>query len=546
MRRLAGLSIVSIAAACFGFAACTKITSNTAEKTRQGQTVHGVLRVGAYEDLDNLNPLLSFQLSVTDVSQMVFSGLIDYDDHGNPVPDVALSIPTQDNGGISRDGKTVVYHLRRNVRFSDGAPLTAADVKYTWQQILNPKNNVGYRYPYDEAASMELPDPYTLVVHLKAPFAPFVAAFMRNGIIGSILPKHLLEKYDDLNRVPFNGHPIGSGPFTIAKWEPGSLLDLRANPNYWRGAPKLKEIQYKIIPNQNTLLTAVRSHEIDFYPQATETQYAALDTTPGYRLTHIPNIGFEHIRFNCRRPPLDDVRVRQAIAYAIDWHKLVSHVYMVDAPGMADQSPLSWAFNPHVRPYPHDLARAKSLFAKAGWHAGTDGILQKNGHKLRLGIASVTGITTRAKAEQLIQQDLRQAGIDLEVRNYPANMLFATYGGNGILARGKFDLALLAWFANPDPDDTQTIAPDQLPPQGANYSFFVDRDIGDWQAGGRVHYERAQRRPYYWKIQQRIHDAVPLHTIVWRANIDVVNAELRGFKPTPAVSDFWNSYEWSI
>ncbi len=509
-----------------------------------------MLRIGAYEDLDNLNPLLTTQLFVSDIAQMVFSGLIDYDDHANPIPDVALEVPTQANGGISRDGKTITYHLRRGVTFSDGAPLTSADVKYTWEQIVNPNNNVGYRFPYDRdhVASVETPDAYTVVVHLRAPCAAFVAAFMRNGNIGSILPKHLLSQYSDLNRISYNSKPIGSGPFVIGSWEPGALLDLRANPSYWRGPPKLHEIEYRIIPNQNTLLTDLMGHELDLYYDAPEAQYATARSLPGFRVTAVPNMDYEHIDFNCLRPPLNDVRVRQAIAYAIDWRKLAYDVYLgVGRPGMSDTPPASWAYDASVTQYPHDLARARFLLAQAGWIIGPDGIARRNGVPFRIAISTVTGSTARAKVEELVQQDLRAVGIVLDVRNYPANLLFATYGGGGVLAHGNFDLSLYAWeFSIPDPDDTNIMGPDELPPKGENYTFYSDPLVGEWQRQGLLYYERARRRPYYVLIQHRFHDTVPFHTIIWRANIDIVNADLRNFKPAPAVSDFWNTWEWQI
>ena len=110
-----------------------------------------------------------------------------------------------------------------------------------------------------------------------------------------------------------------------------------------------------------------------------------------------------------------------------------------------------------------------------------------------------------------------------------------------------FWLSLYAWsFTNPDPDDTNTMGPDELPPTGENYTFWSDPSIGTWQRAGEATYERAQRRPYYVLMQHRFHDAVPFHTIVWRANIDAVNRDLRNFKPAPAVSDFWNTWEWQI
>ena len=535
-------------AATFSLWACTKVQTSVGGHAGNSWTVHGIVRVGSYEDLDTLIPTLSQQQFVTDVAQMIYSGLIDYDDHANAVPDVALAWPTQRNGGISRDGKTITYHLRQGVKFSDGIPLTSADVKFTWQQIMNPDNNVPYRYPYDDVASIDTPDAETVIVHLKAPLALFVSAFMANGAIGSILPKHLLDHYANLNHTTFATKPIGSGPFVVVSWEPGTLLTLRANPLYWRGPPKLKEILYRIIPNQNTLLTDVLSHDVDLYYDAPEVQYATLSKIPGYIVTHVPSMTYEHIRFNTAQPPLDDVRVRQALAYAIDWQALAKDVYFgLDIPGIADTPPSSFAYDPTILPYPHDLQKARALLQAAGWTQDANGTLVRAGQPMRLDIVTVSGVTSRAKAEELIQQDLRAVGIELDIHNYPADLLFAPYGNGGILAHGKFDLGLFAWtYAEPDPDDTVTLGPGEVPPTGSNYSFYRDPQIGAWQEAGRLHYDRAQRRQYYVLIQHRIHDMVPLHTIVWRSNFDAVNTDLRNFKPVPDVSDFWNSWQWQI
>jgi len=527
---------------------CTKISSSTTPAGGHSWTHHGVLRIGSYEELDNLNPILSTELFVSDVCQLLYSGLIDYDDHAEMIPDVALAVPTLANHGISRDGLTITYHLRHGVTFSDGVPLTAADVKFTWQQIMNPNNNASTRYPYDDVSSIDTPDPYTVIVHLKAPLSPFVGYFMRNGTLGSIIPKHLLDKYPDLNRLPFDTNPVGSGPFIVTHYQPGVELDLRANPHYWRGPPKLRAIEYRIIPNQNTLLTQISTHEIDFYFDAPEVQYALLKAMPGVRVTARPNQSFEHVSFNCRRPPLDDVRVRQAIAYSIHWDDLARNVYLgLGEPGMADIAPSSWAYDPDIHAYPFDPARARQLFAAAGWTPGSDGVLEKNGQPLSLTITTVAGVTTREKAEELIQQDLRHAGVDLSIKNDHANMLFATYGANGTFARGRFDLGLYAWsYTIPEPDDTLTLGPEQVPPNGQNYTFCADAQIGQYQKEARTSYDRAVRRAAVLKLQQREYEVIPRHTIVWRANIDALNADMQGFKPVPAVSDFWNAYDWSI
>ena len=544
-KTLAVLALFGCAAACSLWAGCSKVAENTAGPV---PSTHGVLRIGSYEDLDSLNPLLSDELFVTEVCQFIYSGLIDYDDRGLPVPDVALAVPTQANGLISKDGRTITYHLRRGVSFSDGVPLTSADVKFTYDQIMNPRNNVAYRQPYDDVNTIDTPDAYTVVVHLKEPSAPFVGTFMHNGIIGSIVPKHLLGSLPDVNHAAFNNHPVGSGPFVVKSWQPGALLDLTANPHYWRGPPRLREILFEIIPNQNTLLLLVRSGGVDLYFSAPESQAAALAAAPGYRVTAVPNMTYEHIVFNCARPPFNDRRVRRAMAYAIDWHRLQHNAYRgIGRAGMTDVSPLSWAYDPSIRDYPHDPAQARALLDQAGWLLGPDGVRLKNGVRLSVTIASVTGVTTRADVEQLVQADLRDVGVELQVRNYPANLLFATLAADGVLASGKFDMGLYGWsYTVPDPDDTSTLGPESLPSNGVNYAFYVDRTLGEWQRAARSSYDLDVRKRYYTLIQRRIHDEVPIYTIVWRANVDAVSDRMRNFWPAPAISDFWNSYEWDI
>jgi peptide/nickel transport system substrate-binding protein len=505
------------------------------------------LRVGVLRDIDSIDPLLSGQSASSDVAAMVFSALVRFDDRGNTIPDVALALPTRENGGISADGKTIVYHLRRGVTFSDGYPLTAEDVAFTWRQTLNPKNNVPYRYPNDRALSVTAVGPYTLVVKLKEPSAPFLSYFMRGGIQRAILPKHLLEREPDLNRSAFNLRPVGSGPFVVAKWQPGVELDLVANPHYWRGAPKLAEIRYRIIPNDNSLRAALQSHDIDLWQAVPESQVASLKELPGIVETAAPTLGFEHVGFNTRHAPLDDLRVRQALAYAIDWQGLRAKIYHgIGEAGMADIPPSSWAFNPAATPYPHDPVRARALLDAAGWRLAPDGIRARDGRRFALDISSTTGAAERESAEIFIQQNLREIGIELQVRNYPASLLFAPLGAGGILNAGKFDLSLSTWEKYPDPDDTDSIGPDTIPPRGANTTFWADPQVGRWLALAVSRYSEAERAPYYRLVQARIHEEVPFHTILWRANVNAVNSDLRGLSPGAGISDFWNVWEWEL
>ena len=526
---------------------CTRISTQTGEAPHS-YTIPGVLRVGFYESLDNLDPLLSLQTYVGQVETLIFSGLVQYDDHYRLVPDAAVVVPTLANGGVSQDGLTITYRLRHDVRFSDGTPLTSADVAYTWQQAENPLNNTPNREPADRVQSVTTPDPYTVVVRLKAPFSPFVGSFFRSGYTpgGGILPSHLLRGLRDLNRAPYNLQPVGSGPFVVERWQPGIELRLQANPSYFRGAPKLKQIVISIIPNENSLLSAVQSHDIDFYYNVPESQYAQLRGLASVRLSVEPSFSIEHIKFNCGRAPLSDVRVRQAVAYAIDWQGLRHRIYLdLGVPAMADVRPDSWAYNPRAVPYPFDPARAVRLLRSAGWTPGPNGIMRKDGRELSLEMITVVGSSVRLKAEELVQQDLKAVGIDVNIHNYPANIVFATWAQNGIMTRGNYDLSLVTMDLDADPDNSINLSPDQLPPRGQNRSFFVDTEVGAWEAAGERSYDQAVRRRYYVMVQQRIHDALPFHGIVWRPTINAYNEDLHGFRPG-AEYEFWNAYEWSI
>jgi peptide/nickel transport system substrate-binding protein len=516
-------------------------------QARNPWTQPGHLRLGVLRTFDSLNPLISGQAATTDVAQFLFSGLIRFDDRGEPIPDVATAVPTRENGGISRDGKTITYHLRGGVTFSDGHPLGAEDVVFTWQQDMNPRNNVPYHFPYDQALSVTAPDARTVVVRLRAPSAPFVSNFFRCGTQGAILPKHLLDGKPDLNHDPYNIKPIGSGPYMVSRYDINSTLEMVANPHWFGGKPGLERVTLRVIPSENTLLVSLKTHELDFYFGAPEQQYRELKALPGVAVSAIPSSQFEMVVFNAGRAPLSDVNLRRAIATAIDWQTIARTVYLdVDLTDWGDMFPRSWAYTAQPDPTPYDAAKARALLDAAGWKPGPDGIRIKGGKRLELEIVTVAGVITRQNAEVLIQQQLHAVGIDLQVHNAPANMLFAPLGAGGLFAGGKFDLGIYAWTKNPDPDDTQTASPDYIPPKGANYARVRDAQVGELQRRAAATYDRSARKALYAQLEHRLGEVLPFHTMVWRANVNAWNDDLHGVKPAQSVSDFWNVGSWTL
>ena len=433
------------------------------------------------------------------------------------------------------------------MRFADGGALTADDVVFTWQQVMNPRNNVPFHFPYDQAQSVDAKDPYTVVVRLREPSAPFIDGFFNCALQGAILPKHLLGGKADLNRESFNTKPVGSGPFMVERYDINSRLEMVPNPYWYGGKPGLQRVTYRIIPSENTLLVALKTHDIDFYFSAPEQQYRELKDLPGTTVDATPSSQFEMLDFNGGRPPLSDVRVRRAIASGIDWNALARTVYLdVDLPDWGDVFPRSWAYTPQRDPNAYDPARARAALDAAGWKPGSDGVRLKDGKRLELEIVTVAGVIVRENAEVLIQQQLRGIGADVQVHNGPANLLFAPLGAGGLLASGKFDLGIYAWTKNPDPDDTQTAGPDYVPPHGANYSRVADRRIGELERRANLTYDRAARKPIYAELERRIGEVLPYHTLVWRAYINAWNDDLHGVAPAQSLSDFWNVGSWTL
>jgi peptide/nickel transport system substrate-binding protein len=283
------------------------------------------LRVALTQEPATLNPVVATLAVETDVGALIFSGLTRYDEKGNQIPDLAERVPTRENGGIAADGRTITYHLVHNARWQDGVAVTSQDVKFTFAAIMDPKNNVVTREPYDEMQRIETPDPYTVRIVLKRPWAPAIDGFS-NRNVGSIVPAHLLANLDDLNHADFNSLPIGSGPYKLVAWHRGSDMVFEANPSYFRGAPKIAHVVVRFLDNDNTMMIALRTHEVDVADTLNISTYSNVGAIPGMVAAINAKSYWEHLTFNTARPPLDDRRVRLALCYGFDVHELYAKV----------------------------------------------------------------------------------------------------------------------------------------------------------------------------------------------------------------------------
>jgi peptide/nickel transport system substrate-binding protein len=508
----------------------------------------GELRVAIQHEPNTLDPLLAANTTEAFINRLSFDLLVTVAADGKTfVPELASAVPTTANGGISRDGLTITYKLRSGVKWQDGVPFTSKDVKFSWQAMMNDANNVNTRTGYEDIASVDTPNDTTVVFHLKHPFAPFVSTvFSESDDAICVVPAHILAKYSDVNRVPFNDNPVGTGPFKVAEWVRGDHITLVANPDYFLGAPKLKRIVIRQIPDENTEINSLRTHEIDWMFEPSPVLYTQLKAMSDITIHLGSSPQTLKLQMNNARAQLKDIRVRRAIAYAVDKALLV-HDYTGGSAQIAgaDQPPFSWAYEPNIPTYPPSVAKAKGLLAQAGYRPGPGGVLQKNGTALSLQLSTNAENATRRLVETQIQSMLQAIGIDVQIKNYPANLFFATYGQGGVLTGGKYDLAVDGWVAGIDPDDHSLFACDQIPPAGVDYTRYCSPEMDAAQRAALGTYDQAKRTLAYHDIQRLLGRDVPEIYIWYPRFPQATNPDFKGFDPNP-VNEAWNAYQWEM
>ncbi|HZY98473.1 MAG TPA: peptide ABC transporter substrate-binding protein [Candidatus Baltobacteraceae bacterium] len=504
------------------------------------------LRVVLNINPTQLNPILEQNTIEEFVDGLMFDLLVSQDAQHHDIPDLATIVPTSENGGISKDGLTITYRLRHGVKWHDGAPFTSKDVKFTWQAIMNPANNVLSRRGYDQVARVDTPDDYTVVFHMKKIFAPAIdTIFGESDTPYYILPAHLLAKYPNLNQVPFNSAPIGTGAYRFARWERGDRIVLTANPEYFKGAPKIKQLILPIILDDNTEVAQLRSHEADVGIEIPSTAYRDLQGAPSVVRQLVDAPYFSAIEFNTSRAPLDDVRVRRALVMGLDRFGITrDDSYGTAIVATADLSPFYWAFDKGLRPAPYDPAAARALLDAAGWRAGADGIRSRDGRRLSLQLVYGQGSSLSRVVGTQLQQMYKAIGVDVSIKTYDYATLYAATETGGILNGGKFDLALYPWISGADPDNSSQWMCSAIPPAGNNISRYCSPEMDAAQRLALSTFDRATRAKAYATIEALLLRDAPAAFLYYRRTPYAHDPDLQNFTPN-GITEGWNAYEWN-
>lgn len=528
-------------------------------------SAENILTIGVYQEPENLNTYIGVQTVITYIHKPFAEYLIEVNDKGEYFPVLAEEIPTEKNGGVSPDGLTITYKLKKGIKWSDGAPFTSEDVKFTWEAVVNPKNLVKSRSGYDLIQSVETPDPHTAIVKYKEFYAPYLTRF------SPVLPKHVLGNLPTINDAPYNRMPVGTGPFKVTEWVSGDHITMVKNP-FYRDAKNVKidKLFFKIIPSREVGMAQLQAGDIDGVWDLIEAQIPMMENNPNVDLCLSNSLTSERLILNLStplppnngnpdfpHPVLGDLRVRQAIEYGIDKKEIVDKLLYGKAKIGTTEIPSGWAADRDMKPRPFDPEKAKQLLDQAGWKPGADGIRAKDGAKLRLKITTTTGNKLREMVQQVLVAQLKKVGIELYIENVPSAVLFGSWANDADRKKGRYDIMMYTTGPGIDPHQqfegyfhSRNIPMEANGGSGYNYTRHRDAKLDEYlDMAGKVP-SMEKRAEYYRKAQARVAEVVPHIYLYQRLTVHAFRKHVKGWKPNgygiiDAV-ETWNVADWYI
>ena len=498
------------------------------------QPVHGDTMIsGMIGDASNLLPVLSSDSASSEVSELVYNGLVRYDKNLKLEGELAKSWE------ISPDNLTITFHLRPGVKWHDGAPFTAEDVLFTYQLLVDPLVPTAYADRYKLVTRAEVLDPLTFRVQYAKPLA---SALISWGF--SIHPKHLLSG-QDLNKSPLASAPVGTGPYRFKEWKRGEKMVLEANRDYWEGAPYLDRVVYRVIPDESTMFLELQAGGVD-QMGLTPLQYARQTDTAAFRRQfskyRYPSFAYTYLGYNLKNPLFHDKRVRQALSHAINKQELIDGVLLgLGQEATGPYKPGTWPNNPDVKKYPFDPTQAKKLLAEAGWSdRNGDGIVDKDGRPLAFTIVTNQGNEARIKSAEIIQRRLHDVGVDVKIRVIEWASFLKEF-----INPGKFEATILGWSVPIDPDSYNVWHSSKTRPGELNFIGFQNAEVDALLEKGRETLDEAQRKKFYDRFQEILAEEQPYTFLYVPDALPVVAARFKGIEPAPA-GIMHNFIKWHV
>jgi peptide/nickel transport system substrate-binding protein len=481
----------------------------------------GVLVVGLESEPTRLDPRLATDAASSRIGDLIYRRLFRKDVNGRPIEDL---VRTWDQP----DATTYRFKILEGIRFHDGRVLDARDVKYTFQSILDPALKSPLRGRYDMIESVESPEPLTVVFRLRETFASFLVN-LDVGIIPRPDPEQPTEHTAAV--------PPGCGPFRFHSWKRGSEIRLVSDPGFPGGGALLREVRFKIVPDNTVRILELRKGSIHLVLNEIEPGVLSfLENDPRFSVRKGEGTSYSYLGFNLRDSILKNEKVRKAIAHAIDRKSIVEHLLGgLAVPATGVLSPLNWAYDPEVERYPYDPKKAGKLLDEAGY-PDPDG----KGPGKRFSLSYKTSQNElRRRIGEAIQSQLSEVGIGVDIRSYEWGTFYSD------IQKGNFQTFTLTWVGITDPDIFYYLFDSRsIPPNGANRGYYLNPEVDGLIQQGRRTIDPESRKKTYGKIQKKLAQDLPYVSLWYAVNVAVMDQRVRGFVLFPdgnfsSLKDVW-------
>ncbi len=550
--------------------------TESVETTPEASTSTRTKVVGAFiQEPDNVTPWFTQMASAFSIAQFTMLGLAEWNGKGELIPDLAVEIPTTENGGLSEDGLTVTWKLQKGLLWSDGEPLTSADVKFTYEMTMNDANQSQWQNGYDKIESVETPDDLTVVIKFKEMYTPWYTLFTQGPqVAGAILPKHVLENSKNVSKEEYAHIPsVVTGPYIITKWVAGDHIEMVPNEKFHGQTPNIKEVYIRFVADSQAALAGLQAGDLDFFTDFDETFLPTLEKLqPDIKIFTSPSPYFEHYLFNLASTkeqngdpksvsdvdgPCEfrDIRVRKAFTLGIDRQTIIDELIGKDR-GVkipTGQWPNSQWEDTSLTPDPYDPEGAMALLDEAGYtDQDGDGIREGtcDGKPVKMSYDFFTTTAPLRKDVAVIAQSmLKEIGIEFKPNHVPGGTLFASYADGGTLSKGDFDIAGYTQGFYPDPypqgGDWLCNVNSKNNPGGSNLYGICDEKLISLIQDINKSADPAVRKTAVDKVQEYM--AQQYYVILLYSRIDVAGlrdglefGEFNSFSRA-----FWNTEQWA-
>jgi len=483
-------------------------------------------------DARRLNPIIANDASSGTINDQIFNGLVKYDKDIKLVGDLA------ERWDVTNNGKTVTFYLRKGVKWHDNVEFTAEDCLFTYQKLVDPNVATPYSSSYMDVQKAEVVGKYIFRVTYKEPFSPALESW---GI--GMIPRHVLQGRD-INTDGFNRNPIGTGPYKLREWIAGQKIVLQANDDYFEGRPNIDQFIYRVIPDSSTMFQELLSGGVDMmglnplqYLRKSETRRIR----ENYRKFRYPSNGFTYMGYNLTNPLFSDVKVRQALSYAIDRQSIIEGVVLgIGRPCTGPFAHVSWAYNPRARSYDYNPELARRMLREAGWKdSDNSGLLKKDNRPFQFTILTNQGNGERIHAAEIIQQNLKAVGVNANIRVMEWQAFLEQ------IDKRSFEAILLGWNMSRDPDLYDIWHSSKTRKGEYNFIGYKNAEVDRLLVEGRRIFNIEKRKIIYYRIHAILAEEQPYAFLYVPDSTPIVHKRFKGIEVAP-LGIAYNFIHWYV